>query len=237
VRSFEAGAGAGPAITLLCPCPGVCAPQLASKPPATRPHNTTRCTVSRRSHPPAEQRGYEVTRGKVMGCERLARQWHARGQGFKSPQLHQAQRIGSTPTQGRLSADCQQITPCGRNNALSAARFRRLQAILTRRIGHEQGRPGHGRGSAPAAHLDPLTTATPNPRSRLWPRSWGRACVETRQPPRRPGPPGAPATRPDKAPRQRRLMSMSQASERVTGGPASGYSTQVPTTVPWPQSP
>jgi hypothetical protein len=63
----------------------------------------------------------------MLRCERLARQWHARGQGFKSPQLHQAQRIGRTPAQGRLSADCQQITPCGRNNALSAARFRRLQ--------------------------------------------------------------------------------------------------------------
>src|SRR5215217_1566627 len=126
VRSFEAGAG--PAITLLCPCPSVCAPQLASKPPATRPCNTTRCAVSFRSHPPAEQRGYEVTRGKVVCCERPARQWHARGQGFKSPQLHQAQRISSAPAQGRLSADCQQITPCGRNNALRAAGIRRLQA-------------------------------------------------------------------------------------------------------------
>jgi hypothetical protein len=38
----------------------------------------------------------------MLRCERLARQWHARGQGFKSPQLHQAQRIGSTPIQGGL---------------------------------------------------------------------------------------------------------------------------------------
>jgi len=108
VRSFEAGAG--PAITLLCPCPGVCAPQLASKPPATRPHNATRCTVSRRSHPPAEQRGYEVTRGKVVCCERLARQWHARGQGFKSPQLHprseadRASAVPGSPAPGSRSA-------------------------------------------------------------------------------------------------------------------------------------
>jgi hypothetical protein len=36
--------------------------------------------------------------------------WHTRGQGFKSPQLHQAQRIGRTPAQGRLSANRQQIT-------------------------------------------------------------------------------------------------------------------------------
>jgi hypothetical protein len=52
--------------------------------------------------------------------------WHARGQGFKSPQLHQAQRIGSTPAQGRLSADCQQVTPCDGLNTLSADRFGRL---------------------------------------------------------------------------------------------------------------
>jgi hypothetical protein len=50
VRSFESGPG--PARTLLPPNPDVCAPDLASKPPATRPHNTTGCTVSLRSHPP-----------------------------------------------------------------------------------------------------------------------------------------------------------------------------------------
>src|ERR671920_2363288 len=31
--------------------------------------------------------------GYALGREWLARQWHARGQGFKSPQLHQAFRI------------------------------------------------------------------------------------------------------------------------------------------------
>jgi hypothetical protein len=35
-----------------------------------------------------------------------------------------------------------------------------------------------------------------------------------------------------KVPSQRRLMSMSQTSDRVTGGPSSGCSTQVPSTVP-----
>ena len=107
MRSFEAGAG--PAITLLCPCPGVCAPQLASKPPATRPHNATRRTVSRRSHPPAEQRGYEVTRGKVVCRERLARQWHARGQGFKSPQLHPRSEALSPLDRPRIARLGQQI--------------------------------------------------------------------------------------------------------------------------------
>jgi hypothetical protein len=91
VRSFEAGAG--PTITLLCPCPGVCAPQLASKLPATRPHNATRCTVSRRSHPPAErrshppaeQRGYEVTRGRWCVVSGWLVNGMQGGQGFKSP--------------------------------------------------------------------------------------------------------------------------------------------------------
>jgi hypothetical protein len=64
----------------------------------------------------------------VLRCERAARQWHARGQGFKSPQLHQAQRIGST-AEGRLSADCLQITCCDRWNALSVDRFGCLQHL------------------------------------------------------------------------------------------------------------
>jgi hypothetical protein len=59
----------------------------------------------------------------MLGRERPARLWHARGQGFKSPQLHQAQHIGSTAAQGRLSADCQQITSSERWNALSADPF------------------------------------------------------------------------------------------------------------------
>ena len=43
-----------------------------------------------------------ATRGSARRRELPAHRWHARGQGFKSPQLHQAQRNGSTPTQGRL---------------------------------------------------------------------------------------------------------------------------------------
>jgi hypothetical protein len=55
-----------------------------------------------------------VTQGFVVGAVPGLPGWHARGQGFKSPQLHQAQRIGRTPAQSRLSADCQQITVRGR---------------------------------------------------------------------------------------------------------------------------
>src|SRR5512132_413986 len=105
----------------------MCAPELASKLPATRPHNTTRCTVSLRSHPPAEQRGYEVARGKVVGCEWLARQWHARGQGFKSPQLHQAQPISSLRSERHLPEICRKTRPVAARtlSALSGAGGRR----------------------------------------------------------------------------------------------------------------
>jgi hypothetical protein len=48
-----------------------------------------------------------------------------RDQGFRSPQLHQAQRIGSTPTQGRLSAD----HFCDGLSTLSADRFRWLRGV------------------------------------------------------------------------------------------------------------
>jgi hypothetical protein len=65
--------------------------------------------------------------GVMVGIPR----WHARGQGFKSPQLHQAQRIGRTPAQGRLSADCQQITSCDGQNTLSVDRFERFRPALT----------------------------------------------------------------------------------------------------------
>jgi hypothetical protein len=92
----------------------------ASNLPATRPHITTASTVSLHCELCAEQHSYEATRGCVLRCERRARQWHARGQGFKSPQLHQAQRIGSTPAEGRLPENCQTLTHRVHKNALSA---------------------------------------------------------------------------------------------------------------------
>jgi hypothetical protein len=67
----------------------------------------------------------------VLGRERLARQWHARGQGFKSPQLHQAQHIGRTPAQGRLSADCQQVTGSDWQNTLSSDQFGVLKQVCS----------------------------------------------------------------------------------------------------------
>jgi hypothetical protein len=54
--------------------------------------------------------GCVATGGSARRCELPAHRWHARGQGFKSPQLHQAQRIGRIPAQGRLPEICQDPT-------------------------------------------------------------------------------------------------------------------------------
>jgi hypothetical protein len=49
--------------------------------------------------------------------------WHARGQGFKSPQLHQPLRFHHSRSCGRVSANCQQIIKSVHWITLSAARF------------------------------------------------------------------------------------------------------------------
>ena len=55
----------------------------------------------------ADSRDLAMTSVNALEQQRSRRHavWHARGQGFKSPQLHQAQRIGSTPAR----AVCPQI--------------------------------------------------------------------------------------------------------------------------------
>src|SRR4029450_12213295 len=95
---------------------------LARDLPETALHVTSRRLTTRPSTLPSPARlcGHV---GPARGREPPAHQWHARGQGFKSPQLHQAQRIGRTPAQGCLSADCQQITSCGHQNILSSDWF------------------------------------------------------------------------------------------------------------------
>ena len=60
----------------------------------------------------------------TWGGEEPETAWHARGQGFKSPQLHQAQRIGRTPAQGRLPEICQSLTDRVGHDTMSADRFR-----------------------------------------------------------------------------------------------------------------
>jgi hypothetical protein len=61
-----------------------------------------------------------------MGWKWLARQWHARGQGFKSPQLHPRSDAQSGPDrlQRRLAALEQGIDPLtepGRSSSRAAA--------------------------------------------------------------------------------------------------------------------
>jgi hypothetical protein len=82
----------------------------AQQPCPTRPHEPSLASPSARLHYPATQ-GFVV--GAVVGIPG----WHARGQGFKSPQLHQAQRISRPPSQRRLPAICQQMTWSGRTDA------------------------------------------------------------------------------------------------------------------------
>jgi hypothetical protein len=99
-------------------------------------------------------------------------------------QLHQAQRIGRTPTRSRLSADCQQITSRDLINTLSVDRFRPLQASRGSRVVVLGGSSsGHGRP----------WTAAHDPWSRSWPTSWGQACGGRRR--RRPGRRGPPVSR------------------------------------------
>jgi hypothetical protein len=69
-----------------------------------------------------EQDRRDADRGYGGPREVVWMAWHARGQGFKSPQLHQAQRIFSLHSERRLPAICQQMTQCGRTNAVSIAR-------------------------------------------------------------------------------------------------------------------
>jgi hypothetical protein len=117
--------------------------------------------VSPRSYLSAEQQKDEVTHGSVLRRKRLARQWHARGQGFKSPQLHQAQRISRSPAQGRLPETCQSLTDRVGKNTMSADRFRYFRthgaSVIVRTFSTGlQGRPC-GR-PPPAATLAPATT-------------------------------------------------------------------------------
>jgi hypothetical protein len=83
----------------------------------TRGH--ARHHVSRQRASVVTARDARLHDGRLAGVPR----WHARGQGVKSPQLHQAQRICRIPAQGGLAADCQQITSCDYRNALSVDRF------------------------------------------------------------------------------------------------------------------
>jgi hypothetical protein len=58
--------------------------------------------------------------GDVVGIPR----WHARGQGFKSPQLHQAQRHFHSRAERHLPEICQSLTARVGQDTVSADRFR-----------------------------------------------------------------------------------------------------------------
>jgi hypothetical protein len=70
----------------------------------------------------------DETNGCVLGCERLARRWHARGQGFKSPQLHPRSKALSAADRPPIPALAQQI----RSNRQGAANPRPSSALFSR---------------------------------------------------------------------------------------------------------
>jgi hypothetical protein len=74
-----------------------------------------------------------ATRGLVVDAVAGIPRWHARGQGFKSPQLHQAQRLSRPPAQGRLPEICQSLTASDRRTLSVADRFSRLGSFAASR--------------------------------------------------------------------------------------------------------
>jgi hypothetical protein len=60
--------------------------------------------------------------------------WHARGQGFKSPQLHQPQRVLRSRSWRRLPEICQRITKRARESTLSVDRIGRFWGALRPRL-------------------------------------------------------------------------------------------------------
>jgi hypothetical protein len=67
---------------------------------------------------------WPATQGFVGGAVVGIPRWHARGQGFKSPQLHQAQRIFHSRSERHLPEICQSLTARVGQDTMSADRFR-----------------------------------------------------------------------------------------------------------------
>jgi hypothetical protein len=150
------------------------AQQMRSKSALRTRTNHYRASLPRLVHWPA-------TRGFVVGVLVGIPRWHARGQGFKSPQLHQAQRNDSTPNQGRLSANCLQITSREHESTLRADRFGWLQATLMRRDASEARTQASGCGRRPglgACSTSDATSGIPGESTCVRPASSCRAGEE-----------------------------------------------------------
>jgi hypothetical protein len=137
----------------------------ASNPPATKAHIATGCTVSLRCYLPADQRGPEATGGYGLGREWLARQWHARGQGFKSPQLHQAQHITHLRSERRLPEICQKRCLALPHTALCRLRLPwplSCDDVVRRGVPHGYARWPRSLHTAEATGSKPVTPTTTN---------------------------------------------------------------------------
>jgi len=113
----------------------------------TRPHEPSHVRPSAPLRCPA-------TRGLVVGVVVGIPGWHARGQGFKSPQLHQAKYLSRSPAAGRLSADCQQVTSCDGCNTLSVDRSGDF-GPFSRRLPCRENFPYRSFKAGPAGGLRP----------------------------------------------------------------------------------
>jgi hypothetical protein len=117
------------------------------------------CSTSPREPPLATRTALvqcPATRGLVVGAVAGIPRWHARGQGFKSPQLHQAFRISRTRSERRLPEICQNLTHRVQQSALSADRFGRLRGLPRRAVvrtfyTEAQDQPAGGRLRRPSS--------------------------------------------------------------------------------------
>jgi hypothetical protein len=106
----------------------------ASNLPATRLHVASGCNVSLRFRRCADQHQQQGTYGYVLRHEPPARQWHARGQGFKSPQLHQAQRIFHLRSERHLPEICQKTRSVVARTLAVLSGFGGLEGLLSEQL-------------------------------------------------------------------------------------------------------
>jgi hypothetical protein len=116
----------------------------ASNLPATKPHIATASTVSVHCDLCAEQRGYEVTRGKVVGRERLARNGM---QGVRG-----SNPLSSTPGQRP------NLALTGPESPASRSRFAAMRAVSAVTFGCE----ARSKGESTSTALTSVATSRPS---------------------------------------------------------------------------
>ena len=160
--------------------------------------------------------------------------WHARGQGFKSPQLHQAQRIFHPRSERHLPEICQSLTDRVGKNTRSADRFRYFgthgASVIVRTFSTGlsstprspcRRAAGWWSWAGSSSGAGPPRTAAPDRPSRSWPRSWGQASAG-RDRAGRPATTGHPAAAARPGCRPRATCTAPPGVRRSAGGPGVG---------------